>query len=320
MDQQTSNLPNPDVYLNHYTPDGAFQFEAARNISLVVLGATIWDILVYVPGDIMIVRRSRPCPVIFCFVFSRIFACTLVSLAVAMTTHSISDCHALVNSIASMIILTMSTTSFLFLQRVRALYTESRALRLAFTLLWAVISVVCSITVILGAGSAHIPGTENCHYFVVDRYTATAGFTWLFFDTLVFLAVSYWVITAHPVRDAATTRFTVSWVGLISGRALPRLSKAVLQGGQQYYFLVICLNLPWTILLSISTVPSTYKVMMTPPLFALAASMACRVFRNLKMEDFIRTQYQLSGPVFQKFSKTTVVQTTVPQQAHLVEP
>ncbi|KAF5354271.1 hypothetical protein D9756_007040 [Leucocoprinus leucothites] len=301
MQSQSSTLPAPDVYLNHFIPAQGIQQEAARNLSLVVLGATIWDILIYVPDDIMIICRSRPSLVLVCFVFSRVFACTLVLLAVLMCTHPIPDCHAMAISVAITIILAMTTTSFLFLQRVRALYTENSVVRLAFTLLWLAVSIVVSITVTIGVGAAHVPGTQYCHYLVVDRYTATAGFSWLFFDTLVFLAVSYWIISSHSGLNADVGP-AISWVTFAKGQALPKLSRAVLQGGQQYYFIVICLNLPCGILLSIPSVPSPYKVMMTSPLITLAASMACRVFRNLRMQDFQASemQYQFSDVEFNR--------------------
>lgn len=81
-------LPNPDTYLNHLSPADAREFEIGRNVTLAVLAvchfptttlehlltlakATVWDILVYIPEDTQIVRRSRFRLVIFCFLFSR---------------------------------------------------------------------------------------------------------------------------------------------------------------------------------------------------------------------------------------------------------
>lgn len=34
-------VPNPDIYLNYFSPDVAKQFEFARNLSLVTLGVSI---------------------------------------------------------------------------------------------------------------------------------------------------------------------------------------------------------------------------------------------------------------------------------------
>lgn len=85
-------------------------------------------------------------------------------------------------------------------------------------------------TTIYAAELGHIPGTGYCIYTQVQQYDSAPGFMLAIFDTAVFVAISYKVAILHS--DPGTG---VTWDTVISGRALPRLSKAVLQGGQQYY-------------------------------------------------------------------------------------
>lgn len=65
---------------------------------------------------------------------------------------------------------------------------------------------------------------------MVHGYVAAVGLVSAFFDTAVFVAVSYKISVSHSGLSLG-----VAWDTVVSGRALPRLSRAVLQGGQQYY-------------------------------------------------------------------------------------
>lgn len=83
---------------------------------------------------------------------------------------------------------------------------------------------------IYGAQLGHIPGTGYCMYIEVHLYMSAAGLMLAIFDTVVFVAISYKIAVLHSDPSNG-----VIWDTLISGRALPRLSRAILQGGQQYY-------------------------------------------------------------------------------------
>ncbi|KAF9447365.1 hypothetical protein P691DRAFT_760851 [Macrolepiota fuliginosa MF-IS2] len=274
-----STFPNPDTYLNHLSPSESVQFETARNLCLAVLGATIWDILIYVPDDIRILRLGSTHVVTACFILSRLFAVTFILLAVIMHTHQVKNCGAMVIGIGIVCVLTTTCASFLFLQRLRAVYARHKWIQGAFTLLWLASSGFMSTTS-FGVKSERIPGTEFCVYSGVNRYIAVAGFGVFFFDTLVFAAISYKIASSHSTLDVG-----VSWDTVVSGRALPRLSRAVLQGGQQYYLITICLSLPVGILIILPSTPPIYKLVLGFPLISLTASMACRVFRNMKLHD-----------------------------------
>lgn len=125
--------------------------------------------------------------------------------------------------------LTVITTTYIFLQRVLAVYSSTRWVQIAAGILWLATSGTMSTTV-FAAHAAHVPGTGYCAYSVIDAYLTAAGFVFLSFDTFVFLAISYKIATAHSDQDVGIT-----WATAISGRALPRISRSVLQGGQQYY-------------------------------------------------------------------------------------
>lgn len=84
-----SSFPNIDTCLNHLPLAAAEHFEVARNVLIVVLGvrpshlhlrptlksassqAAMWDIFLYIPDDIGILRQNRIRPVLICFATTR---------------------------------------------------------------------------------------------------------------------------------------------------------------------------------------------------------------------------------------------------------
>jgi hypothetical protein len=141
----------------------------------------------------------------------------------------VDNCDLLFISIGCSCILSVFSSSFLFLRRVQAVYSGNRWVSFFFFALW-LIGGGLVVTVPLGARATHIPGTKYCIDLEPPHYVIAGGFTPVVFDTFVFLAISYKIGTSHSTHDAR-----VSWSTLVSGRALPQLSRAILQGGQQYY-------------------------------------------------------------------------------------
>lgn len=120
------------------------------------------------------------------------------------------------------------TSSYLFLRRVQAIYTEEKKIQWFFFILWVLLSG-SDVLILIGMDPTSIPGT---HYYLdagIPSYVAVSFFTMLLFDTSVFVAVSYKIMSAYNVNSQ------VPWYALISGRTLPRLSRAIFRGGQQYY-------------------------------------------------------------------------------------
>jgi hypothetical protein len=148
---------------------------------------------------------------------------------------------------------------------------------------------------VFAAKSTHVPGTKYCVYDVINESLVATGVIFSSFDTFVFLAISYEISSSHS--DAKGIR----WQTLISGEALPRVSRAILQGGQQYYLFVspslisvdeltqysitLCLQIPVLILTAVPSVAPIYKLMLTFPLGCLSASMASRIFRNMQKRE-----------------------------------
>lgn len=123
-------------------------------------------------------------------------------------------------------------SSYLFLQRVRAVYADSSRVRWSFSVLWLAYNL-SGITILLSLKPTPIPGTRYYQDSGIPPITALYILTGIVFDTSVFLAVSYRIASTQTLIDGQ-----VRWSNFVSGKALPRLSRAVLQSGQQYYLQV----------------------------------------------------------------------------------
>ncbi|KAF9442417.1 hypothetical protein P691DRAFT_765241 [Macrolepiota fuliginosa MF-IS2] len=303
-----ATFPNPDTYLNHLSPAEANEFEVARDVYLAVLGAATWDILIYVPEDIKILRGNLLSLVTWCFILSRVFAVAYALLFVVMQTHSIANCHAAQIAVEMFCLPSMACASFLFLRRLEAVYAESRTriVQWVFRILWFAISVN-TITAVVGVRAEHIEGTSYCVIYKVKGYAAVNQFLPAVFDTLVFLAISYKIISSRSALDSK-----INWRTIVTGKALPRLSRALLHGGQQYYCIVFGVNVIAGVLLYAPSVPVIYRPMLTLASTTLTASMACRVYRNLKTLNCDREPSTLPVVSHLKFVGNTVSSRSTP--------
>ena len=127
-------------------------------------------------------------------------------------------------------------TALLFFFRIRALYRESLVVVGVFAFLWlSVIAGALTLPISNGTKAAHVlPGELYCVSLATfPAYAGSAIIIPAVYDTLVFFAVSY---RLYPTQEASDYTTWKQRIGLFfTGKGLPRLSKALLQGGQQYY-------------------------------------------------------------------------------------
>lgn len=134
-----------------------------------------------------------------------------------------------------MCMLSMIASSFLFLRRVQAVYAEERWVRWSFFVLWVILSGT-EILIPLKTKPIYIPGTKFFENAGIPPYTSVSLWMLLFYDTSVVAAISYKILSTHTTL---TTEERLPWHAFASGKTLPRLSRAIFRGGQQYYLYVI---------------------------------------------------------------------------------
>ncbi|KAG6329410.1 hypothetical protein ID866_9679 [Astraeus odoratus] len=97
----------------------------------------------------------------------------------------------------------------------------------------------------------------------------------IFFDTLVYIAITWRILTTHR-REPGQSCWKAFW----RREALPRLSRALLQSGQQYYLITTGVNMARLACTLVPSFSPTAQVILVDPSSSLTSVMACRVYRN----------------------------------------
>jgi hypothetical protein len=135
-------------------------------------------------------------------------------------------------------VISSAANTYLFLKRVHTVFLQNRMVCHFFTFLWFSGVGASPLTLIglLHNNYYEIADTKHCIGPGVPDYVSAAYIVPGLFDTLVFLAVTYKILVSHRTSTPRT------WRAFCCGEALPRLSRAVLQGGQQYYMYDISIS------------------------------------------------------------------------------
>jgi hypothetical protein len=139
-----------------------------------------------------------------------------------------------------------------------------------------------------------IPYTNRCREGLAHTYTTVPIMLTAAYDTLVFLAISYRMVSLSMINSTWSARAR----SFIRGDGLHHLSKALLQSGQVYYASVfsppvhcdmsrsnqrnsatIGVAIAATALILAPGVPADLHPILGSAYFALSSAMACRVFR-----------------------------------------
>ncbi|KAF8445992.1 hypothetical protein L210DRAFT_3642297 [Boletus edulis BED1] len=288
MSENTSQpILNPNVYLNYLQPTDASEYEIARDIFLVTFGALLWDILTSLPDDLTIIRSTTPSPVLLAYFSSRTCALAVVFMSALAKTGPVPKCGVLELILFIFWVVASASSSYLFLKRVHAVFPQERHVRHAFTVLW-IVGVGASVVVVL-PGPLHIyyeiANTKHCMNAQVKSYVSAAFIGPVLFDSLVYFAISFKILKFHQ-----TTKPTGWKVFCRAKQSLPHLSRAVLRGGQQYYSITNSFNITALVWASSRSVSPVLQSLPFVPAVALTSAMACRVFRNLKLEALQKTE------------------------------
>ena len=126
--------------------------------------------------------------------------------------------------------LAIPASSFLFLLRVRAVFGSERLVQFMFSFLWLGV-LGSALTLPFALHGAHIGPTEYCLDANVKAFGSAGMVASTIYDTLVFLAIS-WKLSTDSMTGSTFGNKVKLFFG---GRALPTLSRGLLQSGQVYY-------------------------------------------------------------------------------------
>ncbi|KAF8532312.1 hypothetical protein JB92DRAFT_1313095 [Gautieria morchelliformis] len=275
MEGNTTGFPhlNPDTSLAFLPPSLAGQLEATRYLSITALAAFTWDLLCTSGQDYRLIKGSINVPTLVYFL-SRVSSLVHIVATTVFHVAPVDSCAALPMVIGWCWAVAIPSTSLLFFFRIRAVFDRQKWIVAFFVVLWLA-TLGGAITVPFAITGGHIANTNRCQPTAVKPFSSASIIASTCNDTLVFIAISWRIITRTTVNSRAQSFFC--------GGNLPYLSRELLRGGQQYYLVTVGGNVIIMAMILSPATPPLLKDMFPVINMALENSMACRVFRNIKL-------------------------------------
>ncbi|KZP29648.1 hypothetical protein FIBSPDRAFT_926834 [Athelia psychrophila] len=208
------------------------QTQAAAYIALCSLMAVMWDWILSLAEDYLLVKGCRHTFAMLAYFLARSSAVTLCILALIFYSgvppgdHS---CSIIFWGIGVMTVVGSAAKSYLFLLRVRAVYGNSKLVTLC---VGAGLTVVLVSKTTVGFMTQTSPLGQSGYCSVTDLTLFPVISLWLnlAYDTCIFISISA-RLTSHAT--STTTPWNLSFV---RGYGLPRTMRHLLQDGQLYYW------------------------------------------------------------------------------------
>ncbi|KZP11651.1 hypothetical protein FIBSPDRAFT_1050579 [Athelia psychrophila] len=189
------------------------------------------------------------------------------------------DCDAFVKIFGVCAALSIASTSFLFLLRVRTVYLRSTRITVVFGTLWLVsVAFTTGLITKLHAKHLSLNGYPGC------STTKATPIAWLLApillnDTSVFLAITY-----RLTADAATkSTWRSQLLSIVKGKGLYSLSRSLMRTGQLYYLSTIAYILVHFAILWQPPAPAGAIYLLGALYAGYTNMMACRVFRGVAL-------------------------------------
>ncbi|KAH7929195.1 hypothetical protein BV22DRAFT_1125960 [Leucogyrophana mollusca] len=272
----TDEVPNPNTPLAFLQPTLADQFEVSRYLYAVTFGAYLWDLAINLDSDykLLFCRKVRYATIAYWL--SRIFTFAYVITNLVFQIGHVPNCQALLYGVGACAVLSQSFTALLFFLRVVAIWRGNKRIFALFAFLWMCVTGAMT-TIPAGIGGGHIGPTQQC----IDTYVApcakVAAIAGFIYDSAIFVAISYRILTRCIVEDTFKGRVRA----FFGGASIPQFSRALLQGGVHYYLVALFGHILLIVLGSAPGLPPTYRGVFSIPVWAMINAMACIVFRKI---------------------------------------
>ncbi|KAJ7128703.1 hypothetical protein C8R44DRAFT_667079 [Mycena epipterygia] len=268
-----------DQPLSLLSPDLAKLVEIARYIWTGSTAVFVWDVLNNVKADYHLLSRYKISWPVLAYFTSRILCLVYVLGFTIFLTYPVGGCAILDRVLDCLYPVAVPATSLLFFFRVRAVYGGQRIVTVIFGLLWIVELGACMV-IPFGTGGINIGPTRYCLVAVVVPWDGAAAITPAIFDTAVFLAISYKLIGNTHVNYSRMEKLRA----FFSGAYLPSFSRAIFVDGQVYYMIVVLSNVATCATLWAPGLSTAFRSVLTMPNITITSMMACRVYRNTRLE------------------------------------
>ncbi|THU81160.1 hypothetical protein K435DRAFT_937773 [Dendrothele bispora CBS 962.96] len=196
------------------------------------------------------------------------------------------NCRIAVVFLETFFFLVVGSTFGLFYLRARAICLDHPLVRSLLLTLWLAIVGSSSVAFfVLNAAPSANKWVSSC-IINLDHFNASAAvaLTAMVHDTAVFVAISWKMYKfVHPSRSGSHRAVTLF---IPSPTASSSLWKCILQDGQIFYLISLFWEVLVTILTLMSSIGSYYRFFMLSAHLIIVNSMACHVFRNVRLGRF----------------------------------
>jgi len=141
----------------------------------------------------------------------------------------IENCRSVQISTTVCLFVSVASSDSLFLARACAVYYHKKPIYIAFILLWIADVGVLSLF-FTGLDIIPVANTKHCINVSKDKYIVVPQLVSLLFDTMVYIFITMKLLSTRRPSEKKVT-----WRTTFLGESLPRLSRAIMQGGQLYY-------------------------------------------------------------------------------------
>lgn len=148
------------------------------------------------------------------------------------TVGSYDSCRAIAIAESILYAITTPAAALLFYFRVSAVYANNKLAVVLFTLCWLAVAACYAYDAANGLSEfAHSPNSQHCDLVFRGREGATSYTAVAVYDTIVFAAISWRVLSHLSTGDCWKSRLGA----FFGGQGLYKLSRVLLSDGQLYY-------------------------------------------------------------------------------------
>jgi len=270
-------LPNPTTPLAFLPATVARQLEICRYIWAAFLGAWIWDVALSFKEEFHMMKGFKFKAADVVYFLARISSGGFAITALCFVASPVSNCQMFAKIVGSFAALSLPFNSLLFIFRVRGVFHGNQYVVGFFCLLWLGISA-SSIFAPFSVHGMHIGTTRYCIPTKITTDVSIAMTISAVNDTLVFIA-----ITVRLMMFSLENTWKERIKMLLRAQSMGSVSTIVLQSGQLYYMATVGINFVAAVVILMPSFPPVYRAMFTFLNITLQNSMACRVYRQLKI-------------------------------------
>ncbi|KIK53029.1 hypothetical protein GYMLUDRAFT_135149, partial [Collybiopsis luxurians FD-317 M1] len=232
----------------------------------------IWDALSNIAADWNLFRTARNKLSLTVYVISRIGTLAFLLGRVIFGTYPIGNCKIASVAIDSLYPIAVAGSCLLFFFRARAVYYGHRGAIVFFAFLWVAVLGTCLVVPFGLMVNGDLKPTQYCISTSIKPYVGAAVIVPTVHDTVVFLAVSYKLMSNSLTEPRGLQE-------RILGNNLPRFSRAMFRDSQKYYLVTVLANLA-TISLMYAPVNPAKQITFNSLNVLLTNVMACYVYRH----------------------------------------